>query len=111
VEIVLEQVRSSWICNGMPIILNGWTDTTNRTLVNIVLMSPSSSYYLRAVDASCEEKEIEWNANKISEAIEAVGPSNLVQVIKDNAHLCKATSAIMRLGMNIFLGPHVWFMV
>jgi hypothetical protein len=40
VEKVLELVRSCWSGNGVSIISDGWTDTTNRPLVNIIVMSP-----------------------------------------------------------------------
>jgi hypothetical protein len=57
VEKVLESVRSCWSGNGVSIISNGWIDTTNRPLVNIIVMSPSGSYFLRAIDASKENVE------------------------------------------------------
>ena len=61
-EKILAPVRSSWSGNGVSIISDGWTDTANRPLVNIIVMSPASPYFLRAIDASGEEKTIEWIA-------------------------------------------------
>ena len=108
VEKVLEPVRSCWSGNGVSISSDGWTDTSNRALVNIIVMSPSGSYFLRAIDASREEKNADWIAGKIVEAIELVGPSNVVQVITDNARSSKATRAIIEgLYENVFWTPCV----
>ena len=67
----------------------------NRPLVNIIVMSPSGPYFLRAIDASGEEKNADWIVGKIAEAIELMGPSNVVQVITDNSRSCKAAGAII----------------
>ena len=66
VEKILAPVRSSWNGNGVSIISDGWTDTANRPLVNIIVMSPVGPYFLRAIDALGEEKTVEWIAEKIS---------------------------------------------
>jgi hypothetical protein len=52
VEKILELVHSCWSGNGVSIISDGWTDTTNMLLVNIIVMSPSCPYFLKAIDAS-----------------------------------------------------------
>jgi hypothetical protein len=71
-------------------------------------MSPSGPYFLRAIDASGEEKNVDWIAGKIAEAIELMGPSNVVQVITDNARSCKAAGAIIEgLYENVFWTPCV----
>jgi hypothetical protein len=105
VDKVLELVHSCWSDNGIFVISNGWTDTANRPLVNLIVMSSSGSYLLRAIDASAEEN-VEWIAGKNSKAIEIMGLSNVVQVIIDNAHSCKAIGAIIEgLYENIFWTP------
>ena len=68
-EKILEPVRSNWSSNGVSIIFDGWTDTTNRPLMNIIVMSPVGPYFLRAIDASGEEKTFEWIVKKNSESI------------------------------------------
>ena len=77
VEKILEPVRSNWSSNGVSIISDGWTDTANRPLVNIIVMSPSGLFFLREIDAS-REKTAEWIAEKNSNSIELVGPSSVV---------------------------------
>lgn len=94
-EKILAQVRPSWSGNGVSIISNGWTDTTNRPLVNIIVMSPAGPCFLRAIDALGEEKTAEWIVEKVSEAIEYVGRSNILQVITYNERSCKAAGAII----------------
>jgi len=107
VKKILELVRSCWNGNGVSIISDGWNDTANRPLVNIIVMSPSGSYFLRAIDASGEEKNVDLIARKNAEAIELVGPSNVVQVIKDNARSCKAAGQLLRDCMKMSFGHPV----
>ena len=52
VEKILEPVQSCWSGTGVSIISDGWTDIANRPLVNIIVMSPSCPYFLKAIDAS-----------------------------------------------------------
>lgn len=55
---VLEQACFSLICNGALIIFDGWTDMTCRLFVNIILMSPLGTYFLRAIGVLGEEKNV-----------------------------------------------------
>jgi hypothetical protein len=71
-------------------------------------MSSSGPYFVREIDASEEEKNVEWIAGNFPEAIEIMGPSNMVQVITDNACSCKAVGVIIEvLYDHIFWTPCV----
>jgi hypothetical protein len=76
-------------------------------MVNIIGMSSSGSYFLREIDAPREGKNVEWIAGKNCEAIEIVGPSNVVQVVTDNARSCKSTGAIIEACMKMSFGHPV----
>jgi hypothetical protein len=38
---ILKPVRNSWTSTGVSIISNGWTDTKQRSLVNVIASSPT----------------------------------------------------------------------
>jgi hypothetical protein len=45
---ILKPVRSSWTNIGVSIISDGWTDTKQRPLVNVITSSPTRAMFLRA---------------------------------------------------------------
>ena len=67
----------------------------NRALINVIAQSPKGAMFLKAVD--CEEslKDSQFIADILIEAIEMVGPKNVVQVITDNAMVCRAAGLII----------------
>ena len=91
-------------------IFDGLIDTTNRSLANIVVMSPLGPYFLREIDALRDETA-EFVADKILEEIKVMGPLNIMQVITDNGCLCKAIAAIIRERYEPFHGPFKWLIV
>lgn len=63
--------------------------------MNLIASSPAGAMFLRAEDCSSEIKDNNFIAEVLISAIEQVGPSNVVQVITDNAHVCKAAGLIV----------------
>eukprot|EP01018_Ginkgo_biloba_P021743 Gb_37636 [translate_table: standard] len=64
--------------------------------------------FLNAVDCNGKFKDATFIANILIDAIESVGPSNVVQVITNNARVCKATRLLVEVRYdNIFWTPCV----
>ena len=106
IEDVLKPVRNSWSSSGVSIISDGWTDTRHRPLVNLIASSPAGAMFLRVEDCSAEIKDINFIAEVLISAIEQVGPSNVVQVITNNALVCNAAGLIVESRYNhIFWTP------
>eukprot|EP01018_Ginkgo_biloba_P032108 Gb_01103 [translate_table: standard] len=64
--------------------------------------------FLNAVDCNGELKDATFIANILIDAIENVGPSNVVQFITNNAGVCKATGLLVEARYeNIFWTPCV----
>ena len=62
--------------------------------------------FLRAKDSSGEVKDSKFIADILISAIEQVGPTNVVQVITDNAPVCKDAGLIVESRYNyIFWTP------
>eukprot|EP01018_Ginkgo_biloba_P040654 Gb_34589 [translate_table: standard] len=77
-------------------------------LINVIVVCSKGLMFLNAVDCNGELKDATFIANILIDAIESVGPSNVVQVITDNARVCKAAGLLVEVRYeNIFLTPCV----
>jgi hypothetical protein len=92
---ILKPVRSSWTNTGVSIIFDGWTDTKRKPLVNVIASSQTGAMFLRAEDCSSEVKDSKFIVDILISAIEQVGPANVVQVITNNAPVCKVAGLIV----------------
>eukprot|EP01018_Ginkgo_biloba_P002712 Gb_02256 [translate_table: standard] len=67
---------------------------------------PKGLMFLNVVDCNGELKDATFIANILIDAIESVGPLNVVQVITDNARVCKAVGLLVETRYdNIFWTP------
>ena len=75
-------------------------------MINVIASSPKGAMFLKAEDCSGEVKDSNFIADILIVAIEHVGPTNVVQVIIDNAPVCKAAGLIVESRYNhIFWTP------
>ena len=91
----LNPIRNSLRISGVSIISDGWKDQRNRPLINVIAQIPKWAMFLKAVDCEGEQKDAQFIADILIEAIEFVGVENVVQVIMDNAKVCKAAGLIV----------------
>ncbi|KAF8403393.1 hypothetical protein HHK36_011495 [Tetracentron sinense] len=89
VKRLLDPFTEKWPTNGLSIVSDGWTNVKNRPLINILASNAFGSMFLYAHDFSSVEKSGKNISDFLLAAIENVGPSNVVQVITDNATNCK----------------------
>eukprot|EP01018_Ginkgo_biloba_P023328 Gb_37124 [translate_table: standard] len=102
----IEPIRASWRTTSVSIVSDGWTDVRNKPLINVIVVCPKGSMFLNAVDCSGELKDATFIANILISTIESVGPSNVVQVITDNARVSKAAGLLVEARYdNIFWTP------
>ncbi|KAL1326255.1 hypothetical protein AAHE18_13G215200 [Arachis hypogaea] len=109
VERMLQPIKSLWSSKGVTIVADGWTDTQRRPLVNFMAISEGGPIFLKAVDGSLERnKDRFYMARLFKEAIKEVGVQNVVQIITDNASVCKAAGLLIEQDYdNIFWTPCV----
>eukprot|EP01018_Ginkgo_biloba_P024709 Gb_11636 [translate_table: standard] len=91
----LEPVRDEWPKVGFSIIMDGWTDRRNRTLLNIMVSCPRGPYFMRAIDCSLKEKNTIFQSELYVRPL-SVGPSYVVQVITDATPGCKAVGMMVQ---------------
>eukprot|EP01018_Ginkgo_biloba_P019677 Gb_31487 [translate_table: standard] len=107
VEQTIEPIRAFWRTIGVSIIFYGWTDARNMSLINLIVVSPKGSIFLNAVDCNGGLKDATFIANILIDAIEHVGPSNIVQIITDNARVCKVAKLFVEARYEHFWTPCV----
>eukprot|EP01018_Ginkgo_biloba_P021234 Gb_08903 [translate_table: standard] len=75
--------------------MDGWTDICNRPLLNIIVSSTLGPYSFRAIDCSGKEKNTFFLRDALSDAIEEVGVSIVVQVITNATPICKVARLLV----------------
>eukprot|EP01018_Ginkgo_biloba_P032553 Gb_29675 [translate_table: standard] len=106
VEQSIEPIRASWRTTGVLIVSDGCIDARNRPLINVTIVCPKGLMFLNAVDCNGELKDATFIANILIDAIESVGPLNVMQVITDNARVCKVAGLLVEARYdNIFWTP------
>lgn len=94
-ENALAPIRNSWKQTGVSIISDGWKDTKNQPLINVIAVCPKGAMFLKAVDCEGQVKDAQFIANILIQCIQDVGPQNVVQVITHNAKNCRAPSMLI----------------
>ncbi|KAH7428732.1 hypothetical protein KP509_09G014900 [Ceratopteris richardii] len=91
IDLQLGPIKSGWQTYGCSILSDGWSDFRRRHIINVMVSSCLSTYFLKVVDCSASGTRItgEYIYEHIKFAIEEVGVSNVVQIVTDNASNCK----------------------
>ncbi|XP_020975910.1 uncharacterized protein LOC110270819 [Arachis ipaensis] len=95
VERMLEPTKNSWSGKGVSIVSDGWSDPQRRPILNFMAVTKSGPMFLKAVDCSDEIKDKDYVAKQIRDVIREVGLSNVVQIVTNNAPVCKAASLLI----------------
>ena len=95
VALLFEDMKCIWVRTGCFIVIDVWTEFKHRSLINIIVTSPAGSYFLRAIDCSGKKKDADFQLTILRDAIEEIGPSNVVQVITDSALVCKSAGLMI----------------
>ncbi|KAL5183949.1 hypothetical protein HKD37_17G047737 [Glycine soja] len=95
VENLLQPIKNAWSQKGVSIVSDGWSDPQRRSLINFMVVTESGPMFLKAIDCSNEIKDKDFIAKHMREVIMEVGDSNVVQIVTDNAAVCKAAGLII----------------
>ena len=77
------------------IVSDGWTSIRNQHLINVIGVSSSGAVFLAAHDSSSICASSQNISKLLLKTIDEVGPSNVIQVIIDNATNCKGAGKII----------------
>ncbi|XP_022031117.1 uncharacterized protein LOC110932064 [Helianthus annuus] len=86
----VEGHNSRWSKFGCSIMLDGWTDRRQRTLINFHVNSPKGTVFLESVDASSYTKIGDKVFELLDNFVQRVGEENVMQIITDNGSNFKA---------------------
>ncbi|XP_074304319.1 uncharacterized protein LOC141639034 [Silene latifolia] len=87
---------------------DGWTNVKGEPLINVIASNNRGSMFMYADDFSGQEKTGKNIANYLLKSIDEIGPSNVLQVVTDNAANCKAAGKeIEKVHKHIFWSPCV----
>ena len=92
---MFEPIKSAWPTSGVSIVSDGWTDPARHPLINFMVSSTNGAVFLKAVDALGEYKDAQYMGELFLKVIESVGVDCCVQIITDNALVCKAAGMIV----------------
>ncbi|XP_075663461.1 uncharacterized protein LOC142633069 [Castanea sativa] len=84
VQLIVDSHRSYWADTGCTIMVDGWTDTRHRTLINFLVYCPKGIVFIRSIDASDLVKDAINLSNLFDEIVNWVGPANIVHLVTDN---------------------------
>eukprot|EP01018_Ginkgo_biloba_P029096 Gb_01419 [translate_table: standard] len=96
VEEEVALLKHAWSIDGCSIVMDGWTNIRNRPLLNIIMSSTLGPYFFRAIDCSGKKKNTFFFRDVLSVAIDEVRVSNVVQVITDDAPVCKVAGLLVQ---------------
>ncbi|KAG8376087.1 hypothetical protein BUALT_Bualt09G0027000 [Buddleja alternifolia] len=100
----LEATRSTWRTRGVTLVCDGWTDPQSRPLINFIAINENGSMFVRAVNCQGEYKDKWFISHLIKEVIIQVGVANVVQVVTDNAPVCRAAGLLVEQAY-----PHIFW--
>jgi hypothetical protein len=95
VKRALTRFTNGWVDVGVSIVSDGWTNVRNQHLINILGVSSTGAVFLGAHDSSSVMASSQNIANILLKTIDEVGPTNVIQVITDNAANCKGAGKII----------------
>ena len=95
VQRALTRFTHEWVDFGVSIVSDGWTNIRNQHLINVLGVSSSGAVFIACHDSSSISATAQNIADLLLKSIKDVGPSNVVQVITDNAANCKAAGKII----------------
>jgi len=85
----LKSFMASTRSNKATITSDGWSNTRNRPLLNLLMVTPKGEKFLESVDTSGDTKDANFIAQVVGKAIKDVGVEIMVQVCMDSAAVCK----------------------
>jgi len=94
VDKMIDPIKSVWPSSGVIIVSDGWIDATRHPLINFMVSSLNGPIFLKAVDALGKYKDAQYMGELFIKVIEDVGVDSCVQIITDNAHVCKVVGMV-----------------
>ncbi|KAK8980518.1 hypothetical protein V6N11_081984 [Hibiscus sabdariffa] len=90
VEKELSAVKDTWYVHGVSVVSDGWSNCKQDQLINVIAANSHGAMFMYCGVFNGVEKTRQVIGDFLLEAIEKIGPSNVLQVVTDNAKNCIA---------------------
>lgn len=80
---------------GASLCSDGYTDSANQSMYNVLISSVHGSVFHKMIIGTDKAKDAQWLFERLSEVIIEVGEHNFVNVIMDNAEVCRAAGKLL----------------
>ncbi|KAF3783365.1 RDM1 protein [Nymphaea thermarum] len=93
IEQNLARKKFKWNTTGVSIVSDGWIDIQRHPSINFIAVASDEPIFLRTFDTSERHKDVEYLKSLFVKVIKEVGPDKVVQIITDNAAVCKSVES------------------
>ncbi|KAK8474191.1 hypothetical protein V6N13_088410 [Hibiscus sabdariffa] len=108
VEKELSPVKDTWYVHGVSVVSDGWSNCKQDQLINVIAANSRGAMFMYCGVFNGVEKTGQVIGDFLLEAIEKIGPSNVLQVVTDNAKNCIAAGReVQKIHKHIFWSPCV----
>ncbi|XP_057779563.1 uncharacterized protein LOC130998147 [Salvia miltiorrhiza] len=94
-DVIVDDIKRSWIQTGVSILSDGWKDMRGRSLINFLVNNPHGTVFLRSIDASDAVKDANLLFQLLDGIVEEIGEELVVHVVTDNASNYKAAGKLL----------------
>jgi hypothetical protein len=95
IKTVIKSFHSHWDRIGCTIMCDGWTTQNRRNIINFLVYCTQGTIFIKSVDATTKFKDAVYISSLMSEVIEEVGATRVVQVVSDNGANFKAAGRLI----------------
>ena len=93
---ILEPIKSTWPTSRVSIFFDRWTNPAHHPFIKFMVSSLNGPILLKLVDAFAQYKDAQYMGELFIKVIENVGVDSFVQIITDNAPVCKAVGEMVQ---------------
>ncbi|XP_062104413.1 uncharacterized protein LOC133815612 [Humulus lupulus] len=92
---IVNEIKATWKRTGVSLLLDGWSDMRNRSLINFLVNNPYGTVFLKTIDASDCVKDAQKLFELLDDVVKEIGEDIVIQVITDNASAYKAAGRLL----------------
>lgn len=104
----LDEIKATWKRTGVSLLSDGWSDVTNKSMINFLVNNQYGTVFLKTADASDCVNNAKSLFELLDSVVEEIGEEVVVQVVTDNTNAYKlAGSMLMEKRKSLYWTPCV----
>ncbi|KAL3849608.1 hypothetical protein ACJIZ3_011490 [Penstemon smallii] len=97
-------IKQEWPTYGVSIVADGWMNSKKESVVKVMAVSEKKATFIMGVDCVTNSVSSEFIAEILLKAVESVGAYSVVQILTDDASICKAAGKTIETAY-----PHIFW--